>query len=126
MDWGDDSVDQLYIEIGLKIRSARSDRDWKQEDLAKAVGLTRSSVANIEAGRQKTLVHSLIRIAESLGVTVEALLPDADRLRQLADSLRFVPDLTGHLKGHTDETKSFVTSALRRTREGARGAAETT
>jgi transcriptional regulator with XRE-family HTH domain len=122
VDWADDSVDQLYIEIGLKIRAARLDRSWKQEDLAEAVGLTRSSVANIEAGRQKTLVHSLVRIAESLNVTVDTLLPDADRLRQLADSPRFVPDLTGH----TDETRDFVTSALRRTREGTRGAAETT
>jgi transcriptional regulator with XRE-family HTH domain len=122
VDWADDSVDQLYIEIGLKIRAARLDRSWKQDDLAEAVGLTRSSVANIEAGRQKTLVHSLVRIAESLNVTVDTLLPDADRLRQLADSPRFVPDLTGH----TDETRDFVTSALRRTREGTRGAAETT
>jgi transcriptional regulator with XRE-family HTH domain len=122
VDWADDSVDQLYIEIGLKIRAARLDRSWKQDDLAEAVGLTRSSVANIEAGRQKTLVHSLVRIAESLNVAVDTLLPDADRLRQLADSPRFVPDLTGH----TDETRDFVTSALRRTREGARGAAETT
>lgn len=121
MDWADDSVDQLYIEIGLKIRAARLDRSWKQEDLAEAVGLTRSSVANIEAGRQKMLVHSLVRIAESLDVAVDTLLPEADRLRQLAHSPRFVPDLTGH----TAETRDFVTSALRRTREGARGAAET-
>jgi transcriptional regulator with XRE-family HTH domain len=122
VDWADDAIDQLYIEIGSKIRSARVDREWKQEELAAAVGLTRSSVANIEAGRQKMLVHSLMRIAESLQVAINTLLPDAELLSAMANSSRFVPDLTGH----SDETRDFVTSALRRTREGSRGAAETT
>ena len=54
-----DAVDLLYAEIGLEIRDARKKREWNQADLARDIGLTRSSIANIEAGRQKILVHSL-------------------------------------------------------------------
>jgi transcriptional regulator with XRE-family HTH domain len=40
------------------------------------VKLTRTSVVNIEAGRQKLLVHNLFKLAEALGVRpTEIILP---------------------------------------------------
>ncbi|MCV7051735.1 helix-turn-helix transcriptional regulator [Mycobacterium heidelbergense] len=122
MDWAEDVVDEIYIDVGSRIRSARIKQAWNQAELGRNVGLTRSSIANIEAGRQRVLVHSLLRIADSLNVAVESLLPGTDQLHQLTDRPRSAPDLTGQ----TDAARDFVTSALRRTREGIHGSAETT
>jgi transcriptional regulator with XRE-family HTH domain len=37
-----------------------------QADVAKQIGLTRASLANIESGRQKVLLHQVYRLADAL------------------------------------------------------------
>lgn len=49
----------FYAEVGRRIRQAREKRGLSQEALASAVSLTRTSVTNIEKGRQKFLVHTI-------------------------------------------------------------------
>ena len=46
-----------------------------QTQLALTAGLTRTSVANIEGGRQKILLHTLVVFAEALGVEPGSLIP---------------------------------------------------
>jgi transcriptional regulator with XRE-family HTH domain len=43
--------------------------------LAEKVSLTRTTVTNIEKGRQQLLVHTLVDIAKALNVSIELLLP---------------------------------------------------
>jgi transcriptional regulator with XRE-family HTH domain len=88
-----DSVDLLYRAIGKLVRLARERAALTQEQLAARVGLTRTSITNIERGRQKIQVHTLCAIAEAVGVPCSALLPaittqlpnaiDRDRLHKL-------------------------------------------
>lgn len=46
-----------------------------QEQLARRLTpqVTRASIANLEAGKQRVLAHTLVQLARVLGVTVEAL-----------------------------------------------------
>ena len=46
----------------------------RQEDLAARVSLTRTSIVNIEKGRQKLLIHTLILIGRALKVGPTQLL----------------------------------------------------
>jgi transcriptional regulator with XRE-family HTH domain len=46
-----------------------------QEALASQVALTRTSITNIERGRQKLLLHTLVDIAHALSVEPAELLP---------------------------------------------------
>ncbi len=46
-----------------------------QAELGGAVGLTRTSITNIERGRQRILVHTLFEIAAELGIEPRDLLP---------------------------------------------------
>lgn len=46
-----------------------------QQELATAIGLTRTSIANLEAGRQRIPLHILYAIAEALGVAPTVLMP---------------------------------------------------
>ena len=40
----------------------------KQVEVAAQIGLTRASLANIEKGRQKVMLHQIYRIAEALKI----------------------------------------------------------
>jgi transcriptional regulator with XRE-family HTH domain len=61
--------------LGLRIREAREKAKLKQEQLGKAVGLSRTSITNIERGRQGVQVYLLVRIAQELGRSPAELLP---------------------------------------------------
>ncbi len=78
---------QFYIAVGRRIAEARQPR-MTQDDLARAVSLSRTSIINIEKGRQQVLVHTLVSISRALGVLPDKLLPPVD---DLDASLRDTP-----------------------------------
>ncbi len=66
-------------EIGRRICGVRKERGWTQDELAAAVGVSRSAVAQWETGRSGQLSANLSRIAGALEVGVEYLLHGADK-----------------------------------------------
>jgi transcriptional regulator with XRE-family HTH domain len=73
----ENSVDPIYEEIGRRIFEARDRKGLTQDQLAKKISLKRTSITNIEKGRQQLLVHMLIKIAKELEVDIESLIPKA-------------------------------------------------
>jgi transcriptional regulator with XRE-family HTH domain len=67
---------EFYKQVGERIRSRRG-KNLSQEALASAIGLTRTSISNIEKGRQKMLLHTFADIADALKVDAVSLLPAA-------------------------------------------------
>lgn len=63
--------------VGARIRAARRVRGMTQADLAQAVGVTRSAVAQWETDRSGQISGNLARIASVLGTPVEHLLNGA-------------------------------------------------
>jgi len=55
-----------YIVLGEMIRHRRELCELSQGDLAKRVGLSRVSIATIEAGKQRVLFHQAIKFCEVL------------------------------------------------------------
>jgi DNA-binding XRE family transcriptional regulator len=70
-----EALRELYTGIGAKVRRARNRRGWTQLELARAVGLSKYSITNVEAGRQRPPVHMALLIARALDVPVDELLP---------------------------------------------------
>src|SRR6266571_6499682 len=68
----------FYAAAGKRICDVRSSKRVTQERLAFQVSLTRTSIINIEKGRQQILLHTLVEIARALGVKVSDLLPELD------------------------------------------------
>ncbi len=64
----------FYEALGKKIRQARDERNISQGAMARVVGLSRTSITNIEKGRQPVQVHVLVKIAETLSVNLTTLL----------------------------------------------------
>jgi transcriptional regulator with XRE-family HTH domain len=66
-------------EMGIRIRDVRRERGWTQDQLANAVGVSRSAVAQWETGRAGQVTSNLTRIAEVLEVGVEFLMYGDDK-----------------------------------------------
>ena len=74
--------DELYRELGRKVRQARQREGQRlsQDELAKRLGISRASVVNIEAGRQRAPLHLLWQIAEVLGTDLTSMIPSREEL----------------------------------------------
>jgi transcriptional regulator with XRE-family HTH domain len=65
----------IYGEIGMRIKTAREQCEMTQKQLADTINLKRTSVTNIEAGRQRFDIETLYGIAAALGTSIYELLP---------------------------------------------------
>ncbi len=65
----------LYAEVGRRVRTAREAADLTQEDLARRASLKRTTVTNIEKGRQGVLLHTLVELAAALEIKPIELVP---------------------------------------------------
>ncbi len=57
----------------LKLKSARALKDMSQEDLAKAVNVSRQTINAIEKGDYNPTINLCIAICQALGVTLNDL-----------------------------------------------------
>lgn len=108
MQWSEQKVEQIYIAIGDRIRTRRTDLKLTQLELGQRVQLTRSSIANIEAGRQRPMPHTILQIACQLDIEPAELLP---KLEEATPENSF---LHQNLHGQPESTFDFVRSVVRR------------
>lgn len=66
----------IYTQIGRAIRARRRVLDKAQELLARDVGMSRATLANIETGRQRIQIHQVYAFAKALDLKVGDLLPE--------------------------------------------------
>lgn len=74
-------TDTFYKEIGKRIFKAREAKGFTQQQLADKISLKRTSVTNIEKGKQKILIHTLAIIASKLDVDIESLIPKIELIQ---------------------------------------------
>lgn len=65
----------LYRAVGLRIRERRDALGMTQATLAHDAGISRSSLANLERGRQQIPLHVVLALAEALNVELADILP---------------------------------------------------
>ena len=68
-------ISAFYKELGDRIRKFRMRSEMKPEILAAHLNLNRASVVNIEKGRHKPAIHTLLEIALLLKVDYHELIP---------------------------------------------------
>lgn len=103
-----DETVRFYLDFGRRVRAARVTSGLTQQGLADALGLTRSSVANIEAGRQRVLLHVPAAIAAATRTALTELLPGEAEVTPLASIAR-------DLRGLSVDNREAVEHLLRRT-----------
>lgn len=78
----------FYRHVGGQVRRLREGAGLRQEELAARVGLSRASIANVEAGKQAVPLHLFAAITEALGVEMAHLLPPTRSPRGEGTKLR--------------------------------------
>lgn len=64
------------VSIGKRIRNAREQKGWRQEDFAEKIGLSVTYTGMIERGEKTPKLETFITIANVLGVSADQLLAD--------------------------------------------------
>jgi transcriptional regulator with XRE-family HTH domain len=64
----------VYRLLGAKIEQLRTLLGMTQQELAAKVKMSRGSLANIETGRQRLLLHDVETFATAFGISPKALL----------------------------------------------------
>jgi transcriptional regulator with XRE-family HTH domain len=89
----------IDVRVGERLRSTRLRAVLTQGELARALGVDRSTVAKWESGERAMTVGALTRTAQVLGISPAALLEDQERSAQhqavllLTQTLEHRPDL---------------------------------
>ena len=99
-------MDDFYPEFGRRLRLARRRARLSQAELGRLTGMNRTSITNIEGGRQRIPLHLLITFATALDVEPMELLPGGPP-----------PGLL--LEGIPEEHRSFVQHVLNAAGAGA-------
>jgi len=97
----------FYKDLGEKIRKKRLELKLSQDDLARSIGLTRTSLTNIENGRQHPPLHTFCDIVEQLKVDPSALLPSRNQPVRAFDVETIV---LKQVRG--DNELQFITAAI--------------
>jgi transcriptional regulator with XRE-family HTH domain len=89
------SPDARYtIQLGSRIREPRKARRWTQRYLASLVHLSESQISKYEAGANSPHPLTLLRLAHTFGLPVDAVLPETEGVprepveRELHERLR--------------------------------------
>lgn len=92
-----DAVRSFYISLGRQIAATRQRQRITQEGIAAEVGLSRTSIVNIENGKQQLLLHTWLQIARALKVEPAELIPEVLPTEQsISDAIsQFVGDPAG-------------------------------
>jgi DNA-binding XRE family transcriptional regulator len=66
----EDVQDYFYHRVGELIKDARNKAEVTQDELARILGMSRISIVNIEQGKQKIQLHTLIEMVNYLGIPI--------------------------------------------------------
>lgn len=98
--------DALYSRLGSRLRQARNAAGHTQAELGRFVGLTRTSITNIERGIQRPPLHVIYQLAAAVGVPPTRLMPEPSSL----------PTPPGVLEGLDDSVAQWVRNMLEESR----------
>lgn len=77
------------MEIGTQIKNRRKELNMTQEELSLKLNVSRSAVSNWESGRNYPDMQTMIRISETLNVSLDYLLKgDTETISQLSEDTR--------------------------------------
>jgi transcriptional regulator with XRE-family HTH domain len=110
--------EKIYEELGRRIKAAREKEGINQEVVAQYLDLSRVSISNIEAGKQKVQLHTLLDIVKLLHINMDELLAPLTRLlvddisaaseKRIHDSLNTPSSSQDVIQDDTSRVKNFI------------------
>lgn len=101
----------LYKKLGHQLRQKRESANLTQAQLAERVTVLRTSITNIEAGRQKAPLHLLYELCAVLQVDIKDMLPLMSDLVEIQNS---TIEMGGRLKNVPPISADLIDKLLHR------------
>ena len=89
-------------DIGSKIKAARMEKKFTQEQVAEVLGVSRQTISNWENGKSYPDIISVIKMSECYGVSLDYLLKGEEKMSGYYD---FLEDSTNVVKSNTNKSK---------------------
>lgn len=99
----------LYQKLGRHLRQKREAAKLTQAHVAEGVGVLRTSITNIEAGRQKAPLHLIYELCAVLQVDIKDVLPP---LSELAETQNSTIEIGGRLKNVPPRSAELIDELL--------------
>jgi transcriptional regulator with XRE-family HTH domain len=109
-------MNEIYREVGERIRAKRLRLGMTLEDLSELTGLHASYIGQIERNTKKASLETVAIMAKALGVPVGRLFSDAT----LSPKAHYSEQLTLILRLAGDKKKALLLDILRRLAQGLR------
>lgn len=100
----------LYQKLGQQLRQRRELAKLTQAQLAERVTVLRTSITNIEAGRQKAPLHLIYELCAVLQVDIKDMLPLMSDLVEIQNS----PEMGGRLQNVPPISADVIDEILHR------------
>ena len=69
----------FYEALGARIKARREEIHLRQAEVAESVGLSRTSITNIERGRQRLFLDQFVQICHALETVPSEMIPELQR-----------------------------------------------
>lgn len=100
-------IEPIYRALGAIVRERRQSKRWSQDQLGRSLHppVTRASVANLEAGQQRVLLHTAVELASILDFSlaqfrVEHSVDTRSLAEELASKLQIPETIAQSLASH--------------------------
>jgi transcriptional regulator with XRE-family HTH domain len=107
------AFDDLYGEARRKLLQARVTQGLSHVKLAQQLGISRASVVNIEAGRQRAPLHLLWQFSETLATDLSLLIPRREELSPTAKEATLNPAMVKQIREATNNDSEAVKALTR-------------
>jgi len=105
-------MNNLYIQIGRKIRETRKELELTQENIAERTGLDWSFIGQIERGTNTPSIRTLGKIAEALNLEITDLFPARAKVKKSKNTI-LLKEIEKILDKQSPSEKKFLIKILR-------------
>lgn len=98
----------LYQKIGLEIKTNRKKNSFTQQELADKVSLNRTSIAKMEAGKQRFSLDTLYILANAMNIEPIKLLPELSQFKPKKNVSDIFTEAKSSEKLSKDELESLI------------------
>ena len=111
-------------DYALRIKKLRKEKDITQEELAAAIGATKSAISMYERGERKPSFEIADALADYFDVSIGYLSGSTDLRGYYPKSDRVMPDFSGLVRKEPERTLETITPQERRLLQYYRAASE--
>lgn len=113
-------LETFYLELGRRVQRLRLRQGMTQEQLGHLLvpRVTRASITNLEAGKQRVLAHTLVQLAEILEVPLQELVPAREGGKGTPADPRVIEGELAKILSLSQQHVKRIVSRLRQDRKG--------